>query len=146
MSRSARTRELFSHFAPWMIVAYIGLAAVTLAGWNLSARIARDEARTARIQAIREAENQAAKTAAVERCLTSRPQLERISQHVSGVNEGFTILVLNAAAVLNQTPRSDPLYELRQANLKRLIQAREKVLAIKAFPVPTVDECKGKGG
>lgn len=144
MSRPARVRELFSHFAPWMIVAYIGLAAMTLAGWNLSARIAQDEAQTARIQAVREAETRAAKDAAIARCLSSRPQLRRVSEFVGGVNDGFTILVLNSAAVLNQTPRSDPQYQIRKANLHRLIRAREKVLAIKAFPVPTVAQCKAQ--
>lgn len=146
MTRAIRVRDFLSHFAPWMVIAYFGLASVTVFVLFLSARIAQDEARTARIQAVREAEQRAAKDAAVARCLSSRPQLRRISQHVAGVNEGFTILVLNSSAVLSQTPRSDPQYAIRRANLHRLIRAREKVLAIKAFPVPTVAQCKSQGG
>lgn len=146
MTRAHRTREFLSHFAPWMVVAYIGLAAVTVAGWNLSARIAQDEARTARIAAVREAEDQAAKDATVARCLASREPTRRVSRHVQGVNEFTGIVVQNAAAIIRTTPRSDPQYRVRRANLLRLIRAREKVLAVSSFPVPSVRECRSRGG
>lgn len=131
--------EHAAHWQFWMVIAYFAIA------WTI-AWLALVYSRTLRDEAIREAEARSAREAAVARCLESRPQTARVSQFVQGVNEGFTILVLNSAAVLNQTPRSDPQYRIRKANLRRLIAAREKVLAIKAFPVPSVAECRQRGG
>lgn len=136
--RKLLTLEFWSHWAPWMVIAYLGLTFTVAAAFTLNSRTLRDEA-------IREAEAQSAKDAAVARCLASRPQTRRISKHVLGVNQAFTVLVQNSAAILAQTPKTDPTYKVRRANLHRLVKARENVKAITSFPVPTVAECRSRG-
>lgn len=128
-------RETLSDWKAWMIVAYVGLAGLTVYGWTISARTQQEQSR-----------RQAATAAAVQSCIQSRPQVERVSRHVYGVNQLALVLVENSAAVLDATPTSDPQYEVRKKNLTRLIKARENVAAIKSFPVPTVAQCRARGG
>jgi hypothetical protein len=90
----------------------IGIGVLIGYGWTTNARTIRDEA-------VRAAETRAAADAAVARCMTSRPQLQRVSRHVLGVNEFAAVLVENSARTLEATPRSDPQYAVRKTNLHR---------------------------
>lgn len=122
-----RARVALSHWGPWMFLAYVGLVAAVVAGFVINSNnLKRD----------------AARDAAVARCLTSRPQLLRISRHLHGVTELADVLVTNSTAALEATPRSDPQYEPRLANLRRLVAAQSDIHAVRELPVPTVAQCK----
>ncbi len=122
-----RAREALSHWGPWMVLAYLGLVAVVAFGFSLYAKtLKRDTARQA----------------AVARCLTSRPQLERISKHLHGVNLLADVLVTNTRASVTATPLSDPQRRSRLANLHRIEQARSDIAAVDRLPVPTVAQCQ----
>lgn len=136
--RAIVTPEFWSHFAPWMVIAYVAVVFLGSAAYVVNARTLRDEA-------VRVAETRAAKDAAVARCLSSRPQLQRVSKHVRGVNEFAVTVVENSARVLDATPRSDPQYQVRRTNLISLIKAREKIKAVSGFHVPTVADCHQLG-
>lgn len=127
-------RDTFRHLAFWIILAYVFLLALTAYGWTINARTLQEESRS-----------KAAKAAAVQACIQGRPEIEKISRHVVGVNQLALVLVENNAAVVNSTPHSDPQYRVRLNNLRRLIRARENVKAISSFPVPTVAECRARG-
>lgn len=134
----SRSRRILRHWVFWAFIFALAIIALTAYSYTINARTLRDEA-------IRTAETQSAKDAAVARCLTSRPQLMRISRHVSGVNDLAAILVVNSGKVLEATPSSDPQYAIRVANLRRLIRAQHKIAAVNAFPVPTVAQCRAMG-
>lgn len=137
-NRRARAYELTSHWSFWVGIAYFGLALTVTWLYFVNSR-------TLQQQAIRTAELRATKSAAVERCLTSRPQLRRVSRFVKGVNEFALVIVQNSGRTLEQTPVSDPEYAIRKANLRRLIIARENIGSVKGFHVPSVRECKSLG-
>jgi len=121
-----RVREALRHWGPWMVLAYLGLVAVVAFGFSLYARtINRD----------------AARQAAVARCFASRPQLQRISRHLHGVNLLADVLVTNTRASVEATPPGDPQRRSRLANLHRIEQAHDDIAAIDSLPVPTVAQC-----
>lgn len=137
MSRVLRKRDWY---LLWLAisVAWLGVVVVATLGYAINARTLRDEA-------IRTAEANSAREAAVARCMASRPQLLAISRHVDGVNDLATILVKNSAALVDATPKWNPDYKVRLRNLRRIVRAREKVKAISSFPVPTKAECQDRG-
>jgi hypothetical protein len=135
MTVGERVRRFFEPSTPWIVLFIIGIGVLIGYGWTTNARTIRDEA-------VRAAETRAAADAAVARCMTSRPQLQRVSRHVLGVNEFAAVLVENSARTLEATPRSDPQYAVRKTNLLRLIQARKKIKAVSGFHVPSVAECR----
>jgi len=109
-----------------MVLAYLGLVAVVAFGFSLYARtVKRDTARQA----------------AVARCLASRPQIQRISKHLHGVNLLADVLVTNSRASAEATLPGDPQRLSRLANLHRLEQARSDIAAIDSLPVPSVARC-----
>lgn len=138
MTLGDRTRRFFEPSRPWNIMFLIAIGVIVGYGWMINSRTIRDEA-------IRASEAQSAKTAAVARCVESRPLLRKFSRHVRGVNEFTLTIVGNSEAVLEQTPRSDPQHDVRSANLRRLINARNKIAALPGFPVPTLSECRDRG-
>lgn len=119
--------EFWQDWKPWIGFCIIGL--FILGGWigslNNSA-LKRDSFHSAE----------------VARCMASRPVLQKFSTHVKGVNRVTKILVVNSAALLEQTPKSDPQHDVRKANLIRLIYAREDVKALPGLPVPTRAQCR----
>lgn len=133
-----RARHILRHWVFWAIIFAFALIAISAYSYALNARTLRDEA-------VREAEQQSAKNAAVARCLDSRPVLARFSRHVSGVNDLISILVLNSGKTLESTQTSDPQFLIRVANLRRLIRAQHKIAAVDKFPVPTVAQCRAMG-
>lgn len=62
MSRRHRFREFFSHFAPWLVIAYFGLVVVGTLGFYLNTQAVKKDT---------------LEQAAVQRCLTARKYLER---------------------------------------------------------------------
>lgn len=123
------TRRRLSHWGPWMIVAYLGLVGATVALYHLSST-------TVKREAIHES--------MVARCISSRPQLRRISTHLKGVNMLSDVLVTNTEAVLASTPKNDPQRATRAANLARIKQAQKDIAAVKGLPVPTVAQCRAQ--
>lgn len=112
---------------PWIVILFAGL--FFLAGWGLrlqSATVTKTATHRAR----------------VAQCIAGRPALIRFNRHVEGVNELALTLVTNSAYTLEHTPATDPERKVRLRNLKRLAFAREKVAALRGFPVPTVTACK----
>ncbi len=132
-----RVTETAGGLGFWVAVAYFGLALVVVWLYVVNSRTLRD-------QAIRIAEAKAARVASVQRCLESRGPLTRVSYHVRGVNDLAAVLVKNSARILEETPRTDPQYEVVRANLLRLIRARAQIGAVKSFPVPTVGQCRSR--
>lgn len=133
-----RTRRILRHWVFWGVI--LALAVISVAAWSVQIN-----ARTLRDEAIRTSELQSAKQAAVARCLASRPQLMRISQFVSGVNDLSAMLVLNSGKALEATPVSDPQFRIRVENLRRLVRARHKISEVSGFPTPTVAQCRAMG-
>lgn len=138
MTVGERIRRFFEPSTPWIVLFIIGIGVLIGYGWTTNARTVRDEA-------VRTAETRARIDAAVARCMTSRPQLKRVSEHVLGVNQFAAVLVENSARTLAATPRSDPQYAVRKENLHRLIEARKKIKAVRGFHVPSVAECRSLG-
>lgn len=137
-----RWRKRLDHWPIWMAIAFFGLVVAYV--WMLSQqqRTAKVQAEQAKIAAIRVAETRATAQSAYRRCVDSIPQLKAISTHVGGVNEGFSVILRNSLDSLQATPKDDPLYHVRLANFQRLERAVKAVAAVKAFPVPTLSECK----
>ena len=125
MKDSIRVR--LSHWGPWMIVAYAGLGALIVALFVVNSNTIKSDA---------------AKAAAVSRCLSSRPTLLKFQKHIQGVYELSTVLDTNSRNVLAETPKNDPQYHVRKANLARLLKAHQKIGALPTFHVPTKAECK----
>lgn len=125
--KTTAVRRYLTHWGPWMVIAYLGLVSVTVAGFVVSGR-------TVKKQATREA--------AVQRCLASRPTLRAVSQHIKGVNSLAQVFVTNAGAVVASTPRSDPAFKTRVANLARAQKALKDISAVQGFPVPTIAQCR----
>ena len=121
-----RVREALSHWGPWIVLAYVGLVAVTVTGFTLNAHTVKQVT---------------LEQASVARCLTSRPQLARISTHLRGVNQLARVLVMNNRATVDATPASDPQRPTRVRNLHRLEVAQRDIAAIESLHVPSVAEC-----
>lgn len=121
-----RTLKFFSHWGPWMVIAYFGIVAVIVALFTLNSQTIKEDA---------------AQAAASSRCIASRPTLLKFRDHIQGVNEFAHVLAVNSRNVLAQTPRDDPQYAVRQANLARILKANRKIAALPTFHVPSVAEC-----
>lgn len=119
-------RSALSHWGPWMIVAYFGIVAVIVALFFVNSNTIKEDA---------------ARSAATSRCLSSRPTLLKFQTHIRGVSELAHVLVTNSRKLLEQTPRRDPDHAVRKANLRRITAARRKINALPTFHVPTVAEC-----
>lgn len=138
MTLGDRIRRFFEPSKPWNIMFLLAIGVLIGYMSVINARTIRDEA-------VRTAEAQSSKNAAVARCMESRPILMKFSRHVQGVNDGFVTLVTNSRKTIAQTPTSDPEYGVRVANLHRLLAAMRKVAALPGFPVPTKAKCRAMG-
>lgn len=125
-----RMLKVFSHWGPWMVIAYFGIVAVIVALFTLNSQtIKRD----------------AAQEATVARCISSRPTLLRFQTHVRGVGELAQVLVHNSRYRLRNLPDGDPEKKIARANLHRLARAERKVAALPTVHVPTRAECEEGG-
>jgi hypothetical protein len=124
-------RIAFHSWRVWFVVALAGVILALILGYYNLQRTIRDEG--------------AREEAAYVSCVQSIPILKAISIHFRGVNdvagEGG-VLVRNSEAVVAATPRSDPQYAIRKANLERILRAARRVAAIKSLPAPTKAECR----
>src|SRR5438067_1553888 len=93
MTLGERIRRFFEPSKPWNIMFLLAIG--VLIGY-----MAVINARTLKDEAVRTAETQAAKNAAVARCADARPILMKFSRHVQGVNSVVHTLVKNSRAVL----------------------------------------------
>lgn len=128
----------------WMVVAYLALAALSIFLYA-NARTSSDAlARTVRDETVHQAERQAARNAAVARCLSSRPALRKINGFVAAVRQLHEVIDENSRTVLQATPRSDPTYQARR---RAYVRVHETLPAIETlrFPVPTEAECRLRG-
>lgn len=125
-----KTQRFLSHWGVWMAIAYLALVAITVTGFV-------SYGRTVKQAAVNKAQ--------VERCVATRPTLAQINHGFGGLKDVSRILVVNNATIVSLTPRDDPQFNARLANLRRLIFAREQVAALPDFPVPTVAQCRQSG-
>lgn len=125
----------------WTVIAYFGLAAVVVGLFFVNQQTQKTVSHQARDEAIRVAQIKGSAAANYTACIKSIPELRKISTHLAGVNQLADVLVTNGEAVLEATPRSDPQYPIRHANLVRLLRSREKIGAVRALPVPTRTDC-----
>lgn len=139
-----RLRNHLDDFNFWIGIAYFGLVLVVIALFFLNERTAHTEAKAAAERAAIASRLLSEAEATYQGCVSSIPQLRRISQHISGVNEGFDTMVANARALVESTPKSDPQYPVRLANLLRISSAQQDVAAIRELHVPTVKECAAR--
>lgn len=119
----------------WTGVAYFALAFLMVWLYVVNSRTIREEA-------TRRATELAAMQAAYRQCLGSIPSLNKINTHLRGVNDLAETLTLNSLAVASTTPKGDPQYRTRRANLARLQAARAKIGAVAELPVPTRKQCR----
>lgn len=119
--------EFWSHWGPWMVLAYVIIVVFGLVGY-------KEHEGTLKRDTVRAAD--------IDRCKEQRPLLLRFRKHVKGVNALANTLVLNSQAVVDATPRGDPQLEVRRTNRDRIEDARDQIAALRGFPVPTVAECE----
>jgi hypothetical protein len=84
----------------------------------------------------------AARTAAVNRCIASRPNLAKISRHLGGVNDLAKLIVANRKTEVLRTPPGDPRRQVSLENLRRSKEALKKIAAIDRLKVPSLTECQ----
>jgi hypothetical protein len=139
-----RTRLAMSTTAFWLIVAYFILAAVTFGLFVALHDSSKAQARTARDEAVHQAEITSAARAAVSQCLASRPVLFRINGFLTAEKDIAETLVANSLRTVRQTPMSSAMYDLRVSNYLRLRSRLQAIESVR-FPVPTVAACKSRG-
>lgn len=128
----------------WRAVPYVGIVILFLWLAYVQQSQTRDLANQAKREAVKIAEQRSAANAAYGRCVDSIVPTARISTHVAGVNEAFVVILESSLRTLAVTPRSDPLYRVRVANVRKLAAAIRRVAAVKGFPVPTLADCKAR--
>jgi len=132
-----RWRDRLDSWQFWVGVAYFGLACCVVGLYFVNSRTQREEA-------IRISTARAAAQAQERRCIESRPVLMKVNRFFEGSQDLAATLVENSQANLAATPIDDPLRPTRVKNLRRLAAAYRKVLDVDDFPVPTVDQCRGR--
>jgi len=144
-------RGLFSDLRVWILIAYVGLAALVVGLYVVNTRTARANTRVAKEAAVRQAERLAsAKAGTLARklkeaqCLQSRPQLRKINAFAAGVEELARILYANSQELVSATPPSDGQYQVRLRNSRRIARTVPAVSGIH-FHVPTTAECHRLG-
>lgn len=137
-------REALDSWRFWFTVLAVVIAALVL--WSIvnTAEISSTQARQARDDAVKAAQIQAQAQAAYQQCVQSRPELQKLSLHVRGVNDLASVLEENAIAALKATARTDPQYLVRIANTQRIIKAAAKIAAVESFPIPTLKQCRAR--
>jgi hypothetical protein len=138
-------REFLSSWWFWVGVAYFGLACVVVALYFINGRTSRAAAHVARDEAVHQSEIAAGRQAALTQCLASRPELRKINGFVGSVQLIRDALESNNRAVLEETPATSPAYTVRAANLQRIRATARQIEAVH-FTVPTVAQCKERGG
>lgn len=137
-----RWRDILDSWQFWIGVAFFVLALVVVWLFVLNQRTTRTEAAAAAERAVLAERQRAAANSNYAACIVSIPQLTRISRHLGGVNDLADVLLTNSREIARATPKNEPAYRTRIANLARLETAAAKIAAIKALPVPTVKQCK----
>lgn len=125
-----RVRTILASWQAWFVIALLGvIAAVVLGYYNLQRTIDDENARV---------------DAAYVSCVESIPFLEKLSQHVAGVNEVIGVrgvYVQNSKAIVDATSKTDPQRATRKANLARARAGAHDVSAATRLPVPTAKQC-----
>lgn len=158
-----KIRRVLRSLAFWVILAYVFLLLMGVGGIVIALKTQQEETR-----------RRATEAAAVEACIQGRPQVRAISKHVFGVNQlaradkemgaaldaVTAVLKVNSEAAIGATLPSDPQLHVRRGNLARIKTARNRVIrarsdlataarnvkAVSSFPVPTVQQCRARGG
>lgn len=141
-------RSWLSTTAFWIILAYLGLVALTLILYFVNGARARDAALRRddhqRELAVRRAATIGAARNAVDSCLNARPILIKTNGFVHAVLAFHEVAIENAQATLAATPLNDPTRPQKRANVKRLL-ATVPPIKRTHFHVPTVAECLARG-
>jgi hypothetical protein len=138
-------RETLMAWWFWVGVAYFGLACVVVALYFVNGRTSRAAAHVARDEAVHQSEIAAGRQAALTQCLASIPELTKINGFVESVQAIRDALQENSEALLTTTPRGSLLYQVRKASLRR-IRATAKQIEAVHFTVPTIAQCRARGG
>lgn len=131
--RHERLRLYLSDWRPWTTVAYLGLVGVVVALYFHQTEIGKQEA-------TREAERQAR----VAQCVGAIPQLRKTQRFLEGVREFHRVAAMNSKATLDATPKTDPQYQVRLQNYRRIAATVADVSGL-SFHIPTVGECQRLG-
>lgn len=126
-------RGKLDDWKPWVGILLAAVVAVNV--WTLT--IYRAQAKD---EAVHSAEIVANADGQYHQCVTSMPVLAKINRFIVGAQVVDAALVANSRANLAATPKTSPLYELRQGNLERLRDALASAVEVK-FPVPTRATC-----
>lgn len=128
----------------WFTMGAVAIGCLVIWAVINTVEITSTQAQQARDDAVKAAQIQASAQSAYSSCVGSRPELQRLSTFVGGVNMLSSTLVHDSEATLKVTPRTDPGYVTRSQNLARIEHAARKVHAIHALPVPTLADCKAR--
>jgi hypothetical protein len=139
------TREFLSSWWFWVGVAYFGLACVVVALYFVNGRTSRAAAHVARDEAVHQSEIAAGRQAALTQCLASIPELTKINGFVDSVQAIRDALQENGESLLATTPPDSPLYAVRLTSLRRIRATAKRIEAVH-FTVPTIPQCRARGG
>ena len=128
----------------WFTMGAIAIGCLFIWGAVNTLEIANTQSKQARDEAVKAAQIQASAQAAFSSCVNSRPELQKLSTFVHGVNLLAFVLIHDSRATLQVTAKGTPEYAARVGNLARLSHAAMKVGAIKALPVPTLADCQDR--
>lgn len=154
MTHTDRARYALSDWHFWVIVAYLGLVGVVVALYFVNDKTSKASVALARQTAVRQAAviaDRKAATAArklkVTQCMDSRKpgsNLRRINGFLHGVQVFHEIIATNNRAIVESTPTSDPTYQVRLNNYRRILRTVKDVSGV-SFPIPSVADCKRLG-
>lgn len=128
LSRIPRVRVFLDHWQLWVLVAYFGLAAVTVTLVVLFGRLSKEEAERAAISRANDA-------ARVSQCYASAKSYPDVKGFIDAHQAIVDNSIIATSAALLVTPRSSPFYQIRKQSLIRLRRARDNSEALRLLIV-----------